>query len=320
MNRHFLGATIAIGGFALASVPASATLSTFANYSGVGGANIYWQRAGTDYTVATPATVAVPHYARVTGTSAQRAAIRDANAALFAGYNTAVANAATAAAAATEASRVSALATAGGSLFTIATPGGTTPGAVATNFTFLNPVLYALGPLAAAFTFDATASAGSVAQAAGGYVYQPVMSGTFAFTYTGATPLHVLNRVYRTGANLLSATFVGGTIIGQNGATSGSASASTSVPGETISYASDFIRFNKTIDHDFAISASAITAALGFKQYQALNSFKATTTGSFSTQPLPTLAAGAPEPASWAMLVVGFGLIGVARRRQPTVA
>jgi hypothetical protein len=31
----------------------------------------------------------------------------------------------------------------------------------------------------------------------------------------------------------------------------------------------------------------------------------------------PTLAAAVPEPASWAMLLTGFGLIGIQLRRRP---
>lgn len=188
-------------------------------------------------------------------------------------------------------------------------------------FTFLNPRLWTLGPLASAFRFDAVAAPGSVAQGAAGFVFQPVMSGTFAFTYTGAAALHVGSSIYRTGANLLSATFVGGAIAGQNGATSGSAIASTSVAGETIAYTSDFIDFASTVDQDWAISMTSITKSLGFAANQSLSSFAATTTGSFSTDPLPVLSAAVPEPAAWALMASGFGLAGAAaRRRRVSVA
>lgn len=269
MMRFILLAATAV--IATAAAPASAEIATFANYSGVGGANMYWQRTGTTYSAV--------------GAAAQVAA-----------------------------SRASALATAGGRFFTIATPTSTTAGAVAAKFTFLNPVLFALGPLDAAYSFDATATSGSVAQTAGGFVYQPIVSGTFSFTYTGASDIIINHVVYHTGSNLLSATFTGGTIAGQSGATSGSATASTSVGGETITYSSAFINFSRTTDQDLSISLSSITRGLSASPYQALRSFAATTTGSFSTDPLPTLSSATPEPASWAMLVAGFGLVGMARR------
>jgi tryptophan-rich sensory protein len=270
MTRFILLAATAVIA-ATGVVPASAQITTFANYSGVGGANMYWQRTGTTYSAV--------------GTAAQIAA-----------------------------SQASATATAGGHFFTIAAPTSTTVGAVASKFTFLNTALYVLGALDASYTFDATANPGSVAQKAGGFVYQPIMSGTFSFIYTGTTDLHVNRAVYHTGANLLSATFASGTIAGQIGATSGSANASTSVDGETIAYTSDFIDFTRTFDQDLSISLSSITRSLAAVSYQALRSFATTTTGSFSTDPLPVLTSATPEPASWALLVAGFGLVGVARR------
>ncbi len=319
--KPMLFATIAAAVTAVSPAPGAAAIATFANYSGIGGANLYWQRAGTTYAVATPAAVAPLHLATVRGTSSQRAAIIAANAAATTAHTAAVAAAQAAADTATAASKASALATAGGNLFTIATPGGTTPGAVATKFSFLQPVLFALGALDARFELNAVATPGSVAQSTSGYDFQPVFSGGFSFTYTGATALHVLGHVYRTGTNLLTANFVGGSIAGQDGGTSGSATASTSVPGETITYTSDLIRFTHTVSQDFAISASSITSSLGFSQYQALNSFSATTTGLFATQPLPELTASVPEPATWAMFIAGFGLVGTgARRRSPAIA
>ncbi len=276
MTRFILlTATAAIA--ATAATPASADITAFANYSGVGGANMYWLRSGTTYSsVGTPTQIA--------------------------------------------ASRASAIATAGGRFFTIATPTSTTVGAVASKFTFLNPVLYALGQLDASYRFDATATNGSVAQTAGSFVYQPIVSGTFAFIYTGAGDITVNRVVYHTGSNLLSATFTGGTIAGQNGATSGSATASTSVAGETITYTSDFIDFSHTTAQDLSISLSSITNGLNAGSFQALRSFATTTTGSFSTDPLPTLTSATPEPESWAMLITGFGLVGAARRGRRVIA
>ena len=258
------------------AAPGLAAITTFADYSAVGGSNLYWQRTGTTYSTA--------------GTPEQVAA-----------------------------SAASALATAGGHLFTISSPTSTTPGAVQTEFSFLDPSLFGLGTLAASFRFNATATAGSAAQSLGSFVYQPIFSGTFSFTYTGVADLKEGGTTYHTGANLLSAVFTGGTIEGQTGATSGSATASSSVNGETITYSSDILAFTGTVEQDFAISLSSISRGLAALPNQALRSFGATTTGSFSTDPAPS-ASATPEPATWAMLVTGFGLVGLSRRRQVAAA
>ncbi len=266
MRLALLAAALA----AAAATPAAADITAFANYSGVGGANMYWQRTGTVYSAS--------------GTPAQVAA-----------------------------SKASAQATAGGHFFTIATPGSTTAGSVAAKFTFLDPALWSLGALDASYTFDAVATPGSVAQTAGGFAYQPIVSGSFSFRYTGAAPLVVAGKTFGSGANLLSARFSGGTIAGQIGATSGSANASSSVAGETIAYSSDFIDFTHTVSQDLSISLSSITRGLSASPYQALRSFATTTTGSFSTDPAPILSP-APEPAAWVLLAAGFGLVGGAQR------
>jgi hypothetical protein len=36
--------------------------------------------------------------------------------------------------------------------------------------------------------------------------------------------------------------------------------------------------------------------------------------------PIVSFSAGVPEPASWAMMIAGFGLVGAAARRRRTVA
>jgi hypothetical protein len=48
---------------------------------------------------------------------------------------------------------------------------------------------------------------------------------------------------------------------------------------------------------------------------KSLRSFRATATGSFSSDPAPTITA-LPEPGAWAMLIAGFGLVGFAARRR----
>lgn len=91
-------ATIALVTTVLAfTVPAAADIVTFANYSGVGGANMYWNRAGTKYIPATTATVIASHVVPVPTYLGARpghpltAAQTTNNALLLKNYNIAVA-------------------------------------------------------------------------------------------------------------------------------------------------------------------------------------------------------------------------------------
>jgi hypothetical protein len=113
--------------------------------------------------------------------------------------------------------------------------------------------------------------------------------------------------------------------LGQNEATSGGISASTA-SGATISYSSDFIDFSNSLNRDAAFSLTAIQSLVGGVNKglnqsvsgKALRSFRATATGSFSYDPAVS-ANAVPEPATWAMLLGGFGLIGATARRSRRV-
>lgn len=208
----------------------------------------------------------------------------------------------------------------GGQVYTIASPSSSTAGGVTINFGFLKPVLAALGPLEAKLTLTASSPVAAVPVA--GFLTQQALSGQFAFTYTGAAPLTVGFTTYYSGANLLSGTFVDGVIVGGTGSTAGYFSASTG-SGSTITMASDFIDFVASTQFDFSIGLNALTNPFGQTNAQAaLNSFRAASGGSLSSD-ATGLTATIPEPTSWALMIGGFGALGVAlrrRRRQCAVA
>lgn len=203
----------------------------------------------------------------------------------------------------------------GGQLFSIASSSSTVHGAAQVDFRFLAPVLAALGPLPATFTFDATAPLGNPAFAIAPFLVQTGLSGNFAFTYSGAAPLVVGKTIYMPGANLLSGSFGGAAIAGLAGASSGSLAGSTS-GGTSIALDSDFVGVAAATQKDFTVTLTSVAATFAQPGAQAaLRDFVATAGGAFSADSALILAT-IPEPESWALMIVGFGAVGLAMRSR----
>lgn len=225
----------------------------------------------------------------------------------------------------------------GGTIFTTNSaqnvrPASSVPGGVAVTFSFLNDLGGLISNLPAIFTLSATA-VNSPAQTAFGFKFQNNIAGTFSFI--SDAPVTIEGTTYAVGANLLSGSFNLGTIAGQSGATSGALSSSVEGSGADIVYTSDFVSFANTTNRDLSLSLTSIVSLVNSVNRglnntsttgvgpNALRSFRATATGSFSSDPAPgvTVFAAVPEPQSWAMFVVGFGLVGFGyRRRQQAIA
>lgn len=206
----------------------------------------------------------------------------------------------------------------GGTFYTTSTAGSNVAGARDVSFSFLQA---ALAPyttdLVAAFSLSGTVTA-TPAMAFGGFLFQEGISGSFSFLTTA--PLIIGSTTYAVGSNLLSGTFNQTTILGQRLGTAGSASASTNV-GATITYTSDFLGFGLTNNRDLALSLTSIALPLQAlpttgTPNKALRTFKGLATGSFSSDPAPTITATIPEPAVWGLMLVGFGLVGIQTRRS----
>jgi len=181
------------------------------------------------------------------------------------------------------------------------------------SFNYLLPQISYLNPLDAKFTLSLTGT--GPATNAGGYLIQSNLSGSFSFIYQGSG-FTIGSTFYGNGTNLLSGTLTQATIGGQSGGTSAGVSASTG-SGGALTYTSDVLTFANN-NFDFALSLTQVNPFLFADAGQALNSFRAASTGSFSSDPRPTVNAlpPVPEPATWAMMIAGFGLVGGSLRQR----
>lgn len=138
-------------------------------------------------------------------------------------------------------------------------------------------------------------------------------SGSFSFIYSGASPLEIGGNVYNTGANLLSGAFTGGRL-GWGSATTGLFQADEFIAGRTLDYTSDALDFTGLTSVRFFMPFTA-TAPIQFNDAPYAPDAFAANLG--TTSPIaPFASAAVPEPATWAMMIAGFGLAGVALRRR----
>jgi hypothetical protein len=212
-------------------------------------------------------------------------------------------------------------------VYTISTPAANAPGSVLVNFSFLLPQLAPFATnISALYTLNGQIAKNSPATPTTGAFTQPGLSGTFSFLSTSAILVSgagYTTTLYGAGSNLLSGSFSNGSYLGTIGGSAAGSSAS-GVNGTTISFTSDFLDFTNVVNLDRAVSLTAITPRLTARTgvNKALATFKAVTSGQFSSDPAPIVIAVSqiPEPASWAMLMLGFGLVGgTMRRRARTV-
>ena len=143
----------------------------------------------------------------------------------------------------------------------------------------------------------------------GGDVIQGGINGTFGIT--SPTPVDGTT-------NLLSGSFSGAEIVGpafgsttsvQDSLTTGSVSFSTGLPGAILSFGSD----NSGDSFSFSGTSLTILAMRGNSPFN----FGGVFTGNFAATSAGPGAAGAvPEPATWAMMLIGAGAVGGALRRS----
>ena len=146
---------------------------------------------------------------------------------------------------------------------------------------------------------NATVSAGSASQL--------VSSGSFSLK-----TLAPITFGSYTGTNVITANFTNGFITALLGTRTPQVSVNTPT-GSFTSVTSDFFTDPRVTLTDFSITTSGATPFLALipagSGKQKLRNFQSSSTGTFD-------AAVVPEPASWAMLITGLGLVGVSMRRR----
>lgn len=162
-------------------------------------------------------------------------------------------------------------------------------------------------------TFDAlmnlTATTSAATVVGGSMAFLPISNGTLTFT-----ALSPVTWGGSTGTNLLSVNFSGGAlsaILGGSTATYGN-----STPPFTVNFTSDFLDFSSSTARDLALAIDAINPGVGFAFGGGRTNF-GTVSGNFGADATAGNPQGVvPEPASWALMFAGFGLVGSVLRSQ----
>jgi hypothetical protein len=190
----------------------------------------------------------------------------------------------------------------------------------AVNFEYDTTGLASLGTLAAGLVFSDTSTGNSVEQSSlfGEQVGQALGTGTFTVYYEGPTITDHDITLTKGVTVLLTGTVGGGAIGGVNNQSGADVDIDTGGTGldlGTVTYSSPLLDFGSPVQEVLSLTASSTNVALKYTAGKKLNSFHAIFGGNFSTDPGPT-APGIPEPASWALMLLGIGAVGGALRRR----
>lgn len=141
---------------------------------------------------------------------------------------------------------------------------------------------------------------------------QDFTGGTISFKAVNAITIGA--KTIAAGGNILSLTFTGGDLMGTVPGTTGSAQ--VSIPsGGFVTVSSDFLDIPPVKLTDFSISLSNVIPGFTFGQ-GGLGTLDGGRFSNFTARASGDFTATVPEPGTWAMLLLGFGLVGFARRRQ----
>lgn len=221
---------------------------------------------------------------------------------------------------------------------------GDAAGEIRTSFSFLDPflttALHEGAGLLAGFKLDAFITpntAGTFVDGDGNTTAEH-LNGSFDFIYRGLTPISDGKTTISNGGVLLHADFTDASLRGKlGGSTIGFDDSTFASILHNITYSSPFLDFTSSIPdpghlitgRDFVFGLSSIaspglgigpgtTCTVGVGPCAKLfNNFNATISGNEGSNPAPQ--SFVPEPATWSLMIMGFGATGVMMRRREAV-
>lgn len=141
------------------------------------------------------------------------------------------------------------------------------------------------------------------------------LRATNAFTYGGTN--------FAANDILLSGSVQNANLSGNIGGTTGGINASTAGGATILFDPTPLLTFEPSSQFGLAFTLNSVLPTFGAAPGSALNSFRSQMSGAFQSDPAPTFAdptppvvSSIPEPGTWAMMIVGMGLVGFARRRR----
>lgn len=206
-------------------------------------------------------------------------------------------------------------------VYSTATKTSTVPGSVKVRFSFLEaPIAPYVTNLNALFTLNGFFPKGSPTATFGTTYIEQGFTGVMSFTTLAAITVggpHLAPHTYAAGSNLLTVNFANAAFLGTLGGHTGSADGSVAA-GDTVTMTSDFLDFSSTANRDLSLAFTSILPSLAKNvgANHGLKTFRGVVGGQFSSDPAPIVNGVVPEPASWALMLVGVGLVGAGLRRR----
>ena len=175
------------------------------------------------------------------------------------------------------------------------------------SFTYLDgAALIALGDLKGILKMSATETPFGVAGVPLAY-----FDGYLSITYDGPTKTVGGITLTKGVTNLLTDTFTSALF---TAAGSAATLADSDFTGTTV-FSSDLLTFDNSVDENFTLGITSATPPLSFYKSGYLKSFAGVSNGNFAATVTGTCGGGGvPEPASWALMILGFAGVGVAMR------
>ncbi len=135
--------------------------------------------------------------------------------------------------------------------------------------------------------------------------------GTLSLIYSGPTETVGSITLTQNVTNLLTDTFTGAQF---SEATTAANLIDSDFIG-TVNYTSDLVTFVPGTDENFSLGITA-ASPISFYSSGYLKSFSGVSQGSFAATPVGSGGGGTPEPATWALMILGVAGIGFAARTK----